>query len=427
MLHFKQTTIAISMTVITSLFSGCGDSSSDTSSSSNDTVVQGQLADSYVSGAKYRCANGKEGVTDLNGTFSCESLPVSFSLGTIKLGEVATLPQDKHVFPQDLLGVDRDDTNNSEVVAMAQLLQSFDTDHDPENGIEIDHDATEEISIEEDFDEHNLNTYITNANLEPVSNDDARKHLEKTTHTVETISHSELPEKIKGTLNTPLSTLTDEVKNHIAYMGNEERLAYDVYNKLSLSFPEEKTLINIPQKSEIQHIETVKALVVKYSLESELLSVRDVTQTSLSADADINNVAGVYDIAKIQDLYNQLIEKGEKSSIDALQVGCMVEVTDVNDLEEALIAAEDSNASDVLAAFTFLRDASYSHYWSFDKSLKNAGVTDGCCSAGEAYCKTEAQYPIAERDSAASAENGGEHKQQGDADGSGEQRRKGKL
>ncbi len=45
--------------------------------------------------------------------------------------------------------------------------------------------------------------------------------------------------------------------------------------------------------------------------------------------------------------------------------------------------------------FTVLRDASYNHYWAFDKGLKDLGVSDGCCSLGTIdginYCHSE--YP----------------------------------
>lgn len=75
----------------------------------------------------------------------------------------------------------------------------------------------------------------------------------------------------------------------------------------------------------------------------------------------------------------------------ALEVGCMVEVTDINDLLADIETARADGATDIVAAFEFLRDGSYSHYWAFDNGLKNMGVTDGCCSLGDAYCHPE--YP----------------------------------
>jgi hypothetical protein len=69
----------------------------------------------------------------------------------------------------------------------------------------------------------------------------------------------------------------------------------------------------------------------------------------------------------------------------------MVEVVDVNDLDEYITLAEEANATDIIDAFNVLRDGSYSHYWAFDKGLKNIGVTEGCCSLGTDYCKPD--YP----------------------------------
>ena len=90
-------------------------------------------------------------------------------------------------------------------------------------------------------------------------------------------------------------------------------------------------------------------------------------------------------------LYNELIIKGSQSKQDALEVGCMIEVVDINDLAAGITIAKDSNASDLVAAFEFLRDGSYKHYWAFDKGLKNMGITDGCCSFDNNYCHPE--YP----------------------------------
>jgi len=113
---------------------------------------------------------------------------------------------------------------------------------------------------------------------------------------------------------------------------------------------------------------------------------------------------GEFAIEAIQSLYDQLLEKGSLSARDALEVGCMVEVTDVNDLDEDIEIAE--GAEDVTLIFTALRSGSYNHYWAFDKALKSMGVEEGCCALGEAYCKTPDEYP---------ASNGG-HDHEGQMD-----------
>jgi len=208
---------------------------------------------------------------------------------------------------------------------------------------------------------------------------------------------AEIPVEVTTALSGTTYTLSEAVKNDLAYMGNEERLAYDVYNKLYESFPNLQQLNKIPTNSEIKHIEAVQGLIAKYEIDGKSLTVTDIESEKLSPDADLSSVAGSYDIQVIQDLYDALILKGEQSEMDALQVGCMIEVVDIDDLDKYLGDAQESVAEDVVTVFEFLRDGSYSHYWAFDNGLKNIGISDGCCSLGAEYCKTEAEYPKEEK------------------------------
>jgi hypothetical protein len=73
------------------------------------------------------------------------------------------------------------------------------------------------------------------------------------------------------------------------------------------------------------------------------------------------------------------------------EVGCMVEVTDINDLNEDIEIAQ--GADDLVTTFEHLRSGSYTHYWAFDRALKTMGVADGCCILGDDFCKTAAEYP----------------------------------
>ncbi len=194
---------------------------------------------------------------------------------------------------------------------------------------------------------------------------------------------------------TPKSTLDQETKNTLSYMGNEERLAHDVYlnlynyhvaNGVSL-----QQLLNIGANSETQHIQTVQLLVQKYITSPDEFSNVDMDELNYR-DRDIGSMEmGKYDISHIQALYDTLYAKGVKSAQDALEVGCMVEVTDINDLTTEIQTAQNSGASDIVQAFEFMRNGSYNHYWSFDTGLKSMGIADGCCSLGDEYCHPE--YP----------------------------------
>ena len=201
---------------------------------------------------------------------------------------------------------------------------------------------------------------------------------------------------MKDALLTPNATLTQEAKNTLAYMGNEERLAYDVYNYL-YNYHQENSgvaiqqLTNIATKSEYKHIQTVQFLVKKYITTADEFTNTNLPELGYKETPIEDMQAGTYDISAIQNLYDVLTAKGVQSQQDALEVGCMIEATDIYDLLDDIEIAKESNASDIVSAFEFLRDGSYSHYWAFDKGLKNIGITEGCCSLGDEYCHPE--YP----------------------------------
>lgn len=183
------------------------------------------------------------------------------------------------------------------------------------------------------------------------------------------------------------TALTPEQKATLAYMWDEERLAHDLYLALHALTPS-NTFYNIATKSESQHTESVRALIEKYDL-----NIFNTTDFSGGYDAEALAAYedGIYNTPEITTLYSELYAKGENSLQDALQAGCMVEVTDVDDLTRdiALVA----NAEDLVLVFESLRSGSYNHYWAFDKALKAQGVATGCCSLGEAFCKTTEEYP----------------------------------
>jgi hypothetical protein len=226
--------------------------------------------------------------------------------------------------------------------------------------------------------------------------------------------------------STPLSTLTPELKDAIAYMGNEERLAYDVYHNLytyhlNNSNSDIKQLKNISEGSEIKHVGIVQDIVRKYSLNPDDIDI--VKNPVATRDVTFENMpSGVYDVEVIQKLYDALYKKGIESKKDALEVGCMVEVTDVNDLDRYIKMADDSNATDIKDAFEFLRNGSYNHYWAFYKGLENLGIDNGCCSLGIIdgvdYCHVE--YPQNDKGDSNSENNQGNGQGQGNGNGNGQ-------
>lgn len=208
---------------------------------------------------------------------------------------------------------------------------------------------------------------------------------------VEEIVTSDLPVEIVDAMDSPKSKLSQDLINTLAYMGNEERLAYDVYNALYEQYGTEQ-FTKIATNGEYKHITAVQELIQKYKLSDDVNFTNIDLPTLGYMNTDIEDMdAGTYDIEAIQTLYDDLVTQGSTSEIDALKVGCIIEVVDVNDLNRDIVLAESEGATDIVTVFNFLRDGSYNHYWSFDKGLKNQGIAEGCCSIGTDYCHPE--YP----------------------------------
>jgi len=197
-----------------------------------------------------------------------------------------------------------------------------------------------------------------------------------------------LPADVTDALNSSYSTLNQNLKDAITYMYSEEGLAHDVYLNI-YKIQSVEQLQNIATKSEVKHIDAVNRLAVKYDLNMTQYPDTDIPYSITG----IGN--GNYPVDTVQYLYDLLYAKGLQSEKDALEVGCIVEVVDIDDLDRYIGYAQSSDARDVLTVFEFLRNGSYSHYWAFDKGLRNKGVEKGCCSIedmfGYSFCHPE--YP----------------------------------
>ena len=370
MLKQNKTSFVISTILAGFLLAGCTNSASD--ATTQVALTSGQLVDGYVSNVTFECADGTTGTTNVNGSFNCVELPVSFSLGGLSLGSVAAMPADLQIFPQDLLGLSRADTNNTQVTAMARFLQACDSDANPNNGLDVNATVIAGLSAHngETFDPLMIANYALSAGVTLPNEANATSHLQFTVNFVSEVVKSGLPANIQSILLTPQSELSQNVIDSLTYMGSEEKLAYDIYNalyKLRLKAGSNITpLTKIPKQSEILHITAVMQLLGKY----------DINTTELS------NPVGVYDTPAIQTLYNTLLAHGKGSDVAALEVGCVVEVTDIDNLKKYMTFSKASNATDVTGIYNYLLQGSYAHYWAFDDSLKYLGVVDGCCSLG---------------------------------------------
>ena len=155
--------------------------------------------------------------------------------------------------------------------------------------------------------------------------------------------------------STAISNLTEEQKEDLLYMYQEEKVARDAYITLGNLWGE-RVFLNI-QKAEQKHMDAIRSLLEKYTLPVPV----------------VDDTIGVFDNEELQALYDELIEIGSVSSQEALNVGVMIEETDIADLEEKIVGAP----ADIAAVYSNLLQGSYSHLNAFTRALDGSGGASG--------------------------------------------------
>jgi hypothetical protein len=148
--------------------------------------------------------------------------------------------------------------------------------------------------------------------------------------------------------STTTITLTTQEKNDLIFMREEEKLARDVYLTLYGKWGT-PVFANIAT-SEQQHMDAILKLLNTYKL----------------PDPTNGKLVGEFVNTELQALYDDLVEKGSASALDALLVGGIIEETDIEDLQAAMATSRLSNIDNVYAN---LLNGSYNHLRSFAKNI----------------------------------------------------------
>lgn len=148
------------------LLVGCG----------SNSTKSGVLIDDVVSGIKY--VNGDNtGFTDAQGKFPYKDGAVEFYLGKIKIGQIDSLTADSKIFIQDIVGVDRTNTEDEKVLKIATLLQSLDSDTSTD-AIEVSKEDFDKFEVNDTtIDEIDVNTLLDEKKIKKVSQTDVKRHL----------------------------------------------------------------------------------------------------------------------------------------------------------------------------------------------------------------------------------------------------------
>ena len=145
----------------------------------------------------------------------------------------------------------------------------------------------------------------------------------------------------------PMSDINETEKEILINQYGEERMARDLYAYAAEKYPNVNTFGNIT-KSEQKHMDTLQVLLDRY----------DVDAPS--------------DYAKDNDLYVTLKNKIDLSEKDAIEVGLMIEMVDIDNIADDI---RNTDNDDFKVILTNIWGASYNHLRGFVNALSKAGYT----------------------------------------------------
>lgn len=144
--------------------------------------------------------------------------------------------------------------------------------------------------------------------------------------------------------STTHPAVTNEIKNSLLLMREEEKLAHDVYVTLYEKWG--LPIFDNISASEQRHTDAVL----------DLLEVRGLSDPAAGLGR------GEFSNPDFTALYKQLVEKGNQSLMDALIVGATIEDLDLYDLDQWMLKIQDE---DILSIYKNLAKGSRNHLRAF--------------------------------------------------------------
>ncbi|MBN2321327.1 MAG: DUF2202 domain-containing protein [Acidobacteria bacterium] len=152
--------------------------------------------------------------------------------------------------------------------------------------------------------------------------------------------------------STPLQDLDNAEITGLMHMREEEKIARDIYQTLYSTWGDR--IFQRISQSEQQHMNAIGVLLDRYELE----------------DPVAGNGVGEFSSAEMQTMYRDLVAMGQRSHIDALKVGAMIEDLDLFDLKEALALTDND---DITMVYENLMRGSQNHMRAFAGRLETLG------------------------------------------------------
>jgi hypothetical protein len=149
------------------------------------------------------------------------------------------------------------------------------------------------------------------------------------------------------------TTITPTEVESLSFMREEEKLAHDVYTALGAQW--QTNVFNNIASSEQTHTAQVKCLLDAFNLPDSALTE-----------------AGKFNNADLQNLYDALLARGATSLTEALNVGALIEETDILDLRKAI---ESAQAPEIKTVYESLLKGSENHLRAFTGALAQQGLS----------------------------------------------------
>lgn len=148
------------------------------------------------------------------------------------------------------------------------------------------------------------------------------------------------------------NVLTEEQKDMLFFIYQEEKVARDVYITLGKIYHNEN-IVALIRNAEQRHIDSARELCDMYGVETSRVDEDSV---------------GEFESPVLQTLYDACIEQGEKSLLDALEVGEFIGSTEMDDLEHASVGMP----SDVVHVYQNLKKGNLNHSNAFQAAMYKA-------------------------------------------------------
>ena len=170
---------------------------------------------------------------------------------------------------------------------------------------------------------------------------------------------------LEETVVPSVAGLTAVEVEGLLFMREEEKLARDVYFALYDEWG--LNIFNNIASSEETHTDAIRILLDEYGLEDPMTT----------------DERGVFVNADLQALYDQLVEAGRQSLVDALLVGAAIEEIDILDLEAFLVQTDNT---DIEMVYDNLLRGSRNHLRAFVRQIENrSGVYEPQYLTQDAY------------------------------------------